>query len=209
MSEPRPEPSAAVMSALVTEHFVLQGVAGTTTSEALGRSTLYFASLSSGLVAIGFAGQRPYLLERLLPVVLLVVVILGVLTTARLVDTGVQNVRSLEAMARIRARYRQLAGPDVDLFAPWGAPGDDVNTEALAALGTRPGWRAAWSTAASVVATVNAVVTGTGVMVALGALHTPTALALAVALVVAVAYLVVFYRYQSRRYRTSTSWRRR
>jgi hypothetical protein len=210
MSESRPEePSAAVMSALTTEHFVLQGMAGTSTSEALGRSSLYFASLSSGLVAIGFAGQRPELLDRLLPVVLLVVVILGLLTTARLVDTGIQNIRSLEAISRIRARYRQLAGPDGDLFAPWSeGPDSDDNTQALSSLGTRAGWRAGWSTAASVVAMVNAVVTGTGVMVGLGKLHWPTAVNLALAVLVAAGYLMIFYRWQDGRYRTATSWGR-
>jgi len=47
----------ALMSALVTEHFVLQSRASSTISESSSRSTLYLLSLSSSLVALGFATQ--------------------------------------------------------------------------------------------------------------------------------------------------------
>jgi hypothetical protein len=43
---------SAFMSALVTEHFVLQSAASTTISEASARASLYVFSLSSALVAI-------------------------------------------------------------------------------------------------------------------------------------------------------------
>ena len=36
-----PEPGQAFMSALVTEHFVLQSARSTTVSEAVGRSAVY------------------------------------------------------------------------------------------------------------------------------------------------------------------------
>lgn len=41
------------MSALVTEHFVLQGTSSSTISESGGRVSIYLSALSSGLVAIG------------------------------------------------------------------------------------------------------------------------------------------------------------
>jgi hypothetical protein len=50
---------SAFMSALVTEHFVLQSAASTTISEASARASLYLFSLSSALVAMGFAAQSP------------------------------------------------------------------------------------------------------------------------------------------------------
>jgi len=43
------------MSALVTEHFVLQGTSSSTVSESGSRVSIYLSALSSGLVAIGFA----------------------------------------------------------------------------------------------------------------------------------------------------------
>jgi hypothetical protein len=48
---------AAFMSALVTEHFVLQSAASTTVSEAGSRASLYVFSLSSSLIAMGFTAE--------------------------------------------------------------------------------------------------------------------------------------------------------
>jgi hypothetical protein len=47
------------MSALVTEHFVLQSAASSTISESGSRVAIYLSALSSGLVAIGFASSSP------------------------------------------------------------------------------------------------------------------------------------------------------
>jgi hypothetical protein len=48
---------ATFMSALVTEHFVLQSAASTTVSEAAGPASLFTFTLSSSLVALGFVAQ--------------------------------------------------------------------------------------------------------------------------------------------------------
>jgi hypothetical protein len=53
------------MSALVTEHFVLQSVSSATISESGSRVSIYLSSLSSGLVAIGFASSSPHALAAL------------------------------------------------------------------------------------------------------------------------------------------------
>jgi hypothetical protein len=50
---------SAFMSALVTEHFVLQSAASTTISEASARASLYVFSLSSALVAIAVDRDSP------------------------------------------------------------------------------------------------------------------------------------------------------
>jgi hypothetical protein len=47
----------AFLTALTTEHFVLQTAAGATVSEAATRASLYLLSLSSSLVAMGFAAH--------------------------------------------------------------------------------------------------------------------------------------------------------
>ncbi len=51
------ERQAAFMTALTTEHFVLQTAASSTVSEAAARASLYVLSLSSSLVAMGFASR--------------------------------------------------------------------------------------------------------------------------------------------------------
>lgn len=48
----------ALLTALTTEHFVLQTARSTTVSEANGRSSLYLTSVSSALVALGIADMR-------------------------------------------------------------------------------------------------------------------------------------------------------
>jgi hypothetical protein len=48
---------AAPLSALTTEHFVLQTASTSTISEAAGRSSVYILALSSSLVAMGFLSE--------------------------------------------------------------------------------------------------------------------------------------------------------
>jgi hypothetical protein len=55
----RADQGIGVMSALVTEHFVLQSAASTTISEASARASLYVFSLSSALVAIAVDRDSP------------------------------------------------------------------------------------------------------------------------------------------------------
>jgi hypothetical protein len=70
------------MSALVTEHFVLQSTASSTISESGSRVSIYLSALSSGLVAIGFASATPHALASLADTVLPTVFILGWLCAA-------------------------------------------------------------------------------------------------------------------------------
>jgi hypothetical protein len=65
------------MSALVTEHFVLQSTASSTISESGSRVSIYLSALSSGLVAIGFASSTSHALAALAFTMLPTVFILG------------------------------------------------------------------------------------------------------------------------------------
>ena len=193
------KPSAPLMSALVTEHFVLQSAAGTTVSEALGRSSLYLSALSSSLIALGFASQTPGLLLPFAAAALPTVFVLGVFTTARLVDTGVQNVSYLSAIARIRGYYRTLDPEAARYFARWGEGETD---DALGSMAVKAGPMAGLFTAASMIAIINGVLAG--VCLALLTYYLvkdhQLAAALAVGLVTTAAGLTVFFRYQHQRY---------
>lgn len=63
MADEKPPPE--FMSALVTEHFVLQSAASATIGESGSRVAIYLSSLSSGLIAIGFASSSPHALAAL------------------------------------------------------------------------------------------------------------------------------------------------
>ena len=129
----------AFLTALVTEHFVLQGTSASTISESGSRVSIYLSALSSGLVAIGFASTSHKALEALAFTVLPVVFVLGWSTVVRLTDTGVANIVSQRRMDLIRrynardavivndpAGLRRLAGAQAG--PPHGkdaGPGDD------------------------------------------------------------------------------------
>ena len=103
-----PGRQTAFMSALVTEHFVLQTAASATVTEAASRTSLYVFSLSSSLVAMGFVSQFPETFRLFAAAILPALFILGLFTTVRLVDTGIENQHFLRGFARIRGYYRTL-----------------------------------------------------------------------------------------------------
>src|SRR4026208_2284503 len=108
-------PDSAFLSTLTTEHFVSQSVSSTTVSEASSRASLYLMTLSSSLVAIGFVSQSPDAAGPFLAAGVPVVFLIGIFTTVRLVDTGVENILAQRTMARIRQQYAAI-GPDARAF---------------------------------------------------------------------------------------------
>jgi hypothetical protein len=150
MADEKPPPE--FMSALVTEHFVLQGISSTTTSEGGSRVSIYLSALSSGLVAIGFASSSHRALESLAFTVLPVVFILGCFTIVRLTDTSVSNVVSQRRMDMITAYYASIHPPLATYF---GAAGPAVRRH-----GVQYGRWSFLFTMASMVIVVNSVVGG-------------------------------------------------
>jgi hypothetical protein len=190
----------AFMSALVTEHFVLQSAASTTVSEAAARASLYVFSLSSALVAMGFTADTP-VFAPFVGTVLPALFVLGWFTVVRLVDTTVENSRFLRAVARIRAYYRTLTPEAAGYFAPWQVT-EDAAAEALAMLGTRPGRATVLFTTASMVAAINGLVGGVGVALLAAEMTSWSndAVAIALGCLAALACIGVAYAYQVRRY---------
>ena len=87
-----------------------------------------------------------------------VVVVLGVFTVVRLVDTGVQNVQVLAGIAR----HPPVTDPVAEVaFFP--EMGGDVLAAGLAVMGLRRRRLLALFTAASMVSAINSVVAGVGV----------------------------------------------
>ncbi len=192
------ERQAAVMSALVTEHFVLQSAASGAVSEAGSRGSLYLISLSSALVAMGFAAGSREVFVPFVATVLPAVFLLGVFTVIRLIDSAMEYNRFLIGIARIRAYYRTLTPEAASLFSPASGQWPESLDPSL-----RHGETIAlFTTNASTIAFVNSIVGGAGVaMLAaerLGGGRTGVAVALGVA--TAIALLIVFFVYQEWRY---------
>jgi hypothetical protein len=201
---------AAFMSALVTEHFVLQSAASTTVSEAASRASLYLLSLSSALVAMGFTAQTD-VFAPFVATVLPAVFVLGWFTVVRLVDTTVESNRFLRAIAHIRRYYRTLTPEASEFFGSWQAS-DDEAAEALAMIGTSARRRTVLFTTASMVATINSLVGGVGVaLFVIEVLDQSWSNGLAIVLgaLTALALIYATYTYQVRRYSAAAEADRR
>ena len=109
---------SAFLSALTTEHFVLQTAANGTISEAGNRSALYVFSLSSSLVAMGFASRSRDVFVPFAAAVLPCLFLLGMFTVIRLVDITLEYLHCLRGIARIRGYYRALTPEAGMYFAP-------------------------------------------------------------------------------------------
>ena len=108
----------ALLSALTTEHFVLQTANNSTYAEASSRSTLYIMVLSSSLVATGFVAGSTDVLLPFAAIVLPAVFVLGLFTVTRLVETALESMHCLDGIARIRAYYRTLGPVAERHFSP-------------------------------------------------------------------------------------------
>lgn len=193
---PSSERQAAFMSALVTEHSVLQTAASATVSEAASRTSLYVFSLSSSLIAMGFVSQSPETFRLFAAAILPALFVLGLFTIVRLVNTGIENVHLLRGIARIRAYYRTLTPEAAAYFSADGGRWPEAHAVPL------------WSgvgvltTAASMIAFINSIVAGTGVTLLASSLFGGDQTRLVVGLGVAatVMLMAVFLAYQRWRY---------
>ena len=190
---------AAFVTALTTEHFVLQTAASSTIAEAAARSTLYVMALSSALVALGFASQSQSVFLPFALVALPGIFILGIFTVVRLVDTTLENQQYLTGIARIRGYYQSMT-PEARKYlrsdtARWPeAPVPPSLTQGpfFAMLGTT----------AAMIAFLNNLVAGAAVTLATTAMFGRDRLGLALGAGIATAAILmaVFMRYQQNRF---------
>jgi hypothetical protein len=146
----------AFMSALVTEHFVLQSARGVATSEANGRAALYLTSLTGALVALGFVAQVGEQFDAFAAAVLPALFLLGEFTYVRLLENSIEDWLLQRSIQRIRRYYLALV-PEAAAFF-----GDaDVDRKPSSTM-----YRSSAQllfTAASMIAAINAILSGAGV----------------------------------------------
>ena len=176
-----PQPGQAFMSALVTEHFVLQSARSTTVSEAVGRSAVYLTCVSSSLVAFGFFAAATHRLAPVVATVLPALIILGVFTFVRLVETSVENVVFLRRMEAIRGYYATLDPAAAAFFAS----AEITGAAALASTGMRSSVVEMLFTSASMIAAVTSMLAGVGAALLLDTADVPLVAAVAAGVVVA------------------------
>jgi hypothetical protein len=150
---------AALLSAMTTEHFVLQTANNSTYLEASSRSTLYVMVLSSALVATGFVAGSTEVLVPFAAIVLPAVFVLGLFTVARLIESTLESMQCLTGIARIRAYYRTLGPEAARQFSSERGRWPEVVPPELRLSRTL----AFFGTTASMIAVINNVVAGVGV----------------------------------------------
>jgi uncharacterized membrane protein YkgB len=163
------EDRQALLTALTTEHFTLQGARSTTVSESTGRSSLYLTAVSSALVALGFIGQVSEVGDTFHLFSLAVVPVLfwlGLLTFVRVQEKSIEDLYYARAINRIRHYYLELAGDHAGYFLLRG--NDDV-AGVFANMATSPSRAQLLYGSATTVGVVNSVVGGAGVALLIGA----------------------------------------
>ena len=191
------DPGAAILSALTTEHFVLQGALANAVSEANSRASMYLAVLSGALVAMGFVTQSDLALMPFVATVLPAIFLMGLLTVLRLIDISIESSMAYVMIARIRGYYRELGGDAPAVFDarvgrwPEQAPNPSLR------LGAFFGY---WTSAAAMIAAINAFIGGATLALllclGLGASLVP---AIAAGALLAAGLLVLFHLLQRMR----------
>ena len=188
----------AFYNALLTEHFVLESARGITVNESSSRASLYLMTLSSSLVAFGFLAKTP-LAFGFLGVIIPVVVLLGIFTYERLVETSLEDVVALASIQRIRAYYSTLL-PGAEVYFPM--PTGKRAPNELLEIGRQWSWRGVLFTTSSAVAVVNSIVAGSGIALAVDLLAFTGTEAIVIGVIAAVMMVVLHGSYQMRRYST-------
>lgn len=196
------EERATLAGALTTEHYVLQSAAGTAISEAGNRVTAFILAVSSSMVAIGFTVHDERVFWPFVSAVLPLLFGLGLVTTIRLVETGLQGLMYQQAIARIRRYYRGLDHDHAVYFGKYSRLSDPADTtEALAMLGTKKGPEV--FSVATTAALITAAIAGIGTALLVVRIAGATALPVAYAVggLVFVVLMTAFFRYERARYR--------
>jgi hypothetical protein len=155
------KPPETFMTALVTEHFALQGARSTLTAESGSRAALYLASLTGSLIALGFVTRDAAVLGPFAAAVLPALFILGEFTYWRLVNAGIDELHHRWEIQRIRSYYRKLVPPGLPFFAD--AQGKESAAPVRQFMGVRARDLNVLLTAASMVAAVNSMLAGAAV----------------------------------------------
>lgn len=187
------EIDARLMSAMTTEHFVMQTMISTTIGEAGSRATIFIMALSSSLVALGFASDSDTAFVPFAATVLPGVFVLGIFTVLRMTDIAMENLQAHMAIARIRKFYRGLGPEAAQHFAVEFGRWPEGMSDPSMRIGPFAGYL---TTASMMIAVMNAMIAGVGTALLLLGLGLATAWSVLCAAAVALALIALFYRYQ-------------
>jgi hypothetical protein len=188
------DPSPAAVSAVTTEHFVLQGSRAWTITESTGRASMFLTAVSGGLVALGLVatasgiGSAFYAFALIL---LPTLAFVGLVTFERALQSGVEDYGYARRIALLRGFYFDSA-PEVTPYLLSVPEAERVRVQGVGG-GRWQGFR----TVAGMVAVITCVLFGSAIGLAVAvAFDHKLALSLVAGGAVALVALRVLMRFQ-------------
>jgi hypothetical protein len=135
-------------------------------------------------------------------VVLPIVFLLVTFTWERILRTSLEDILAVGAIQRIRGYYATLL-PDADHFFP--EPTDQTAVNELLDIGTRSSWRGVVFTTSSAILTVNCIVGGTGIALALYEVGVVTVISIVIGVLAGLVLFVTLVLYELRQFRRVTA----
>ena len=150
-----------LLTIMSTEHFTLQGARSAAISDANGRTSFFLSTLSAGVVALAFIAQVAQTAFVVFALIILpTVLIIGLASFERLLQLGIENIRTVVAINRVRRYYLEIA-PELRPHFTLSDRDDSVGV--LASLGSIRGGIRPWDlfvTNAGLAAIINGILSG-------------------------------------------------
>jgi hypothetical protein len=189
------EPRPSAVSFVTTEHFALQSARAATIAESIGRATMFVASISGGLIALGLVATASHLGTAFYAfglVILPTLAFVGLVTFERALQSAMDDHLLARRIALLRGYYLDNAPELARYLVSTTTPTDRLRIQGI--MGSR---RQALRTVAGMVAVITAVLAGSAasLFAILASNHSLSAALLSGAFV-ALAALGVLMRFQ-------------
>ena len=195
-----------LLTIMSTEHFTLQGARSAAISDANGRTGFFLNSLSAGVVALAFVAQVAQAGPAFIILALIVLptlLIVGLASFERLLQLGIENIRLVVAINRVRHYYLEIA-PELRPHFTLSDRDDPVGV--LSSLGSVRGGIRPWDlfiTNAGVVAIIDGIVSGVVVTLIASTLQGDIAISAVAGIVAGAIVLTVLALYLARSWRAA------
>jgi hypothetical protein len=194
------------LTAITTEHFVLQTARAATVAEANGRVNVFLGAVSGALVALGFVAQASKLgaaFDVLALLLLPVLAYIGIATQERVVQTGIEDAAYARRISLLRRFYVDIV-PDLAPYLqrpdPEGGPGAMPGDVSMPMARMQ-----VLLSSAGLVAVVTSVLIGSSAGMLIGVVGFGLALACTLGAAVAVAGFVLLITRQRRAWQAASS----
>jgi hypothetical protein len=152
-----------LLTIVSTEHFTLQGARSAAISDANGRTSFFLSTLSAGVVALAFVAQVAQVGTAFIVLALILlpsILVIGLASFERLLQLGIENIRTVVAINRVRRYYLEVAP---ELRPHFTLSDNDDAQGVLTSLGSIRGGIRPWDifvTNAGLVAIIDGIVSG-------------------------------------------------